>query len=70
VLGHLSEDCNDPDTATRFIRTALAEKSLTDVHVWCADRKLASPTRDVARRLPRAVQAEATLTVGEQLALL
>ena len=70
VLGHLSEDCNDPDTATKFIRTALAEKSLTDVHIWCADRKLASPTRDVARRMPRVAQPEATMVVSEQMVLL
>lgn len=55
VLGHLSEDCNCPITAAGFIRTVLAERSLHDVHVWCADRKLASETRDVARRNPRPI---------------
>lgn len=70
VLGHLSEDCNDPDTAAGFIRAALAEKALHDVQVWCADRKLASPTQDVARRVPRAVPVVAPMTVGEQMVLL
>lgn len=51
VLGHLSEDCNHPDTAVGFIRSALNELSFTTVDVWCADRKSASPTREVARRL-------------------
>lgn len=48
VLGHLSEDCNDPDTACGFIRRALAEHSLHEVNVWCADRKNPSPTQPVA----------------------
>lgn len=60
ILGHLSEDCNHPDTAVRFIREVLVERSLHEVDVWCADRKLASGTRNVARHLVRpAVVAEA-----------
>ena len=51
VLGHLSEDCNHPDTAAGYIRNALVERSFHDVDVWCADRKTASPKRDVARRV-------------------
>ncbi len=51
VLGHLSEDCNHPDTAAGFIRNALIECSFHDVEVWCADRKCASPRREVARRV-------------------
>ena len=50
VLGHLSEDCNHPDTAASFIRNVLAERNLHNVDVWCADRKSASPTREVAKR--------------------
>ncbi len=49
VLGHLSEDCNHPDTAVGFIRNALVERSFHSVDVWCADRKNPSPTRAVAR---------------------
>ena len=48
VLGHLSEDCNHPDTAVGFIREVLVERSFNEVEVWCADRKCASPTRAVA----------------------
>ncbi len=53
VLGHLSEDCNEPELATGFIRQVLAEHNLHDVQVWCADRKTASTTRPVARPSPR-----------------
>ena len=48
VLGHLSEDCNHPDTAVGFIRNVLLERSFPGVDVWCADRKTASPSRAVA----------------------
>ena len=48
VLGHLSEDCNHPDTAVGFIRNVLLERSFPGVDVWCADRKTARPTRAVA----------------------
>jgi phosphoribosyl 1,2-cyclic phosphodiesterase len=51
VLGHLSSDCNDPDTAVGFIRAALREcpHDLSQVEVWCADRAQASQTRRVRR---------------------
>ncbi|MDB6120693.1 MAG: beta-lactamase domain protein [Verrucomicrobiaceae bacterium] len=52
ILGHLSEDCNHPDTAVGFIREVLTERSFHEVDVWCADRKTASTTRDVAKRRP------------------
>lgn len=70
VLGHLSEDCNDPDTAAGFIRTVLTERSLHDVHVWCADRKLASETREVARRCARPVIPASPSAPAEQLMLI
>lgn len=49
VLGHLSEDCNDPLRAVSFIRDALAQHQLHDVEIWCADRRCASPTKPVRR---------------------
>lgn len=52
ILGHLSEDCNHPDTAVGFIREVLTERSFHEVDVWCADRKAASTTREVAKRRP------------------
>jgi len=50
VLGHLSEDCNHPEKAVSFIRDALEGLVTHDVQVWCADRKNASETREVACR--------------------
>lgn len=50
VLGHLSEDCNHPEKAVNFIRGALDGLVTHEVHVWCADRKSASETREVACR--------------------
>ncbi len=47
VLGHLSEDCNDPEKACEFIREALRAHALSHVDVWCADRRHPSPTRAV-----------------------
>ncbi len=70
VLGHLSEDCNDPDTATGFIRSALAERSLHDVHIWCADRKCASSTRPVARLAPRPAVSNNGSSSCEQIQLI
>ncbi len=49
VLGHLSEDCNHPDTAISCVQTALQAKGCAGVDVWCAERKAASATRQVAR---------------------
>jgi phosphoribosyl 1,2-cyclic phosphodiesterase len=47
ILGHLSEDCNDPATAVKWIKEALEGKACPHTQVWCADRKIASPTRPV-----------------------
>ena len=47
ILGHLSEDCNDPSTAVRWIKDALQVKACPCAEVWCAERKVASPTRPV-----------------------
>ncbi len=70
VLGHLSEDCNHPDKAVEFIRAALDGLITHDVHIWCADRKAACETREVARKdLPRVVfeprVTEPMVLVGE-----
>lgn len=55
VLGHLSEDCNDPDVAVRRVREALHSKGVNGASVWCADRRQPSRTIEVARRLGQAV---------------
>jgi phosphoribosyl 1,2-cyclic phosphodiesterase len=49
VLGHLSEDCNDPAKAVHLVQQALQTKGLIDVDVWCAERKGLSTTRAVRK---------------------
>jgi phosphoribosyl 1,2-cyclic phosphodiesterase len=51
VLGHLSEDCNEPTKAVSFVQSALNEKGISSVDVWCAERKGLSQTRPVRRAL-------------------
>ncbi len=50
VLGHLSEDCNDPDIAARRVMQALHSKNIDGVNVWCADRHQPSRAFEVADR--------------------
>jgi hypothetical protein len=55
VLGHLSDDCNDPDLASKRIRTALDAAGAKDARVVCAERRKPTATLEVARSRPRAV---------------
>jgi phosphoribosyl 1,2-cyclic phosphodiesterase len=50
VLGHLSDDCNHPDTAVTRVMQALQNVNLTGVKVFCAGRHQPTPTIEVARR--------------------
>jgi phosphoribosyl 1,2-cyclic phosphodiesterase len=50
VLGHLSEDCNEPALAVKYVSEALATVGFTTVDVWCAERKGLSATK-AARRV-------------------
>lgn len=50
VLGHLSDDCNCPTTATRRIELALHGIGLKETRVLCAERRKPTPTIEVARR--------------------
>ena len=36
ILGHLSQDCNEPQLAIEVMKKAMAEKGRDDVHVECA----------------------------------
>ena len=54
VLGHLSEDCNDPETAVRSVQSALAKLKIEGVNVRCAERGQPTPTLEVSRRTLRA----------------
>lgn len=50
VLGHLSDDCNDPATASKYIRQALDAAGAVDAKVHCAERHKPTPTIEVVRR--------------------
>lgn len=50
VLGHLSDDCNDPAVAIRHIRQALDAVGATEAKVVCAERRKPTPTIEVVRR--------------------
>lgn len=50
VLGHLSDDCNDPDRATQRIQESLHRVGIKDTKVQCAQRRCLTPTIEVARR--------------------
>lgn len=52
VLGHLSDDCNDPDVARQRIATVLQEAGVQGVRVICAARHEPLPWMEVARREP------------------
>lgn len=54
VLGHLSDDCNEPAVATRHIRAALDSAGAKDARVICAERHKPTATIEVARMRPRA----------------
>ena len=50
VLGHLSDDCNDPAVAARFIRQALDGAGAPEARVTCAERHKPTATIEVVRR--------------------
>jgi phosphoribosyl 1,2-cyclic phosphodiesterase len=50
VLGHLSDDCNDPALAVRHMREVLDRKGFTQTQVQCAGRREVTPTLECARR--------------------
>ena len=53
VLGHLSDDCNDPDLARKKISAAVHGAGYADVTVLCAERHEPTPWMKVAREKPR-----------------
>ncbi len=50
VLGHLSDDCNDPDRASRRIQESLHRLGHRETRVVCAGRRSLTPTIEVAKR--------------------
>jgi phosphoribosyl 1,2-cyclic phosphodiesterase len=67
VLGHLSDDCNDPDRVVKRMQESLHRVGVKDTRVICAERHQATPTVEVARR--RVVQMAAACPGPQQLAL-
>jgi len=69
VLGHLSDDCNQPALAAERIRRALAEAGHHQTQVCCAHRHEPLPWMEVAHPCQRAVVTveEERAVVGEQL---
>ena len=65
VLGHLSEDCNDPDMAVRRVHEALKNANVDGVNVRCADRHQATETLEVARRFSRRTQPVAVAEMSQ-----
>ena len=49
VLGHLSDDCNDPARAANRIRESLQRAGVPDARVLCAERRTCTTTIEVAR---------------------
>ncbi len=70
VLGHLSDDCNQPGIACERIRQALQELGLHETEVCCAPRHQPTPWLEVAHRMMRrTVIQETPPAYGDQLQL-
>ncbi len=50
VLGHLSDDCNEPVLAAKYIRQALDSVGAKEARVTCAERHKPTATIEVVRR--------------------
>lgn len=59
MLGHLSDDCNDPDVARKKIFSALLQAGLRDVNIHCAARREPTPWIEVARQKSFPAEMEA-----------
>jgi phosphoribosyl 1,2-cyclic phosphodiesterase len=70
LLGHLSDDCNCPDRASRRIHESLQRAGARDARVVCAERHRPTATVEVARRLTRAAFCmSSTPVIQQELAL-
>lgn len=68
VLGHLSDDCNDPARAIQRIQESLHRMGVKDTRVLCAERRACTETLEVAHR--REVLARSPAPVfAEQMSL-
>lgn len=70
VLGHLSDDCNHPDRASRRIQESLQRLGILDTRVVCAERRCHTPTIEVAkRRVVISLSVSAPAPAMQQMAL-
>ena len=72
VLGHLSDDCNDPDRVRQRISAVLHEAGVRDARVHCAARHEPLPWLEVARRKSAVCTVEevpANYAMGQQAEL-
>jgi phosphoribosyl 1,2-cyclic phosphodiesterase len=69
VLGHLSDDCNDPDRVVKRMQESLHRVGVTDTRVLCAERRKPTPTVEVARRRVNLAISSSPVS-HQQLALL
>jgi phosphoribosyl 1,2-cyclic phosphodiesterase len=67
VLGHLSDDCNDPDRVVKRMQESLHRIGIKDARVICAERHQATQTIEVARRRMKPVERQPM--APQQLAL-
>lgn len=50
VLGHLSDDCNDPDRAVKRMQESLHRVGVKETRVICAERRQPTQTIEVAKK--------------------
>lgn len=69
VLGHLSDDCNDPETAKKKIFAALSQAGYPGVAVHCAQRHAPTPWLEVGMH-DEAASSNGDHAVNAQLQLI
>jgi phosphoribosyl 1,2-cyclic phosphodiesterase len=50
VLGHLSDDCNDPDRVVKRMQESLHRVGVKETRVICAERRKPTSTLEVAKK--------------------
>jgi len=68
VLGHLSDDCNDPDRVVKRMQESLHRVGVKDTRVICAERRQPTQTIEVAKKR-QTIALSSTHLGHQQLAL-
>ncbi|MFM2178107.1 MAG: hypothetical protein RL015_2205 [Verrucomicrobiota bacterium] len=68
VLGHLSDDCNDPDRVVKRMQESLHRVGVKDTRVICAERRQPTQTIEVAKKR-QTIALSSTQLGHQQLAL-